>query len=182
MAVVVDSKRKLTYADYLKLPNEDLRHEIIDGEHHVSASPNLNHQRVSSHLQFQLFQQITLSGRGEVFPAPTDVQLSEFDVVVPDLVVVLNARSGYLTEAKVSGPPDLVVEILSPGSRRRDRELKRSLYQRTGVDEYWIVDPVARQVEKYRRRGKLLAAAGVFTERISFDGLDDVVVDLAGVW
>ena len=184
MAVTVESTpgSKLTWNDYLDLPEDGRRHEIVDGEHHVTASPALNHQRVSRHIHFQLYEQIERTGKGEVFAAPTAVQLSEFDVVEPDLLVVLADHDGYLTATRVAGPPDLAVEILSPSSRRLDREIKLALYQRAGVDEYWIVDPVAQEVEKYRRRGDLLARAGVFNERIAFDGLSGVVVDLNAVW
>ena len=101
---------------------------------------------------------------------------------MPDLLVVLASHRAYLTEQKVTGAPDLVVEILSPSSVRRDRVLKLRLYERAGVGEYWIVDPVARHVEKYRRDGASLAAAGRFHDRIAFDGLEGVSVDLNRVW
>ena len=148
----------------------------------MSAAPYLDHQRISRHLQFQLYDQIEVPGHGEVFNAPTAVQLSDHDIVEPDLLVVLAARSSYLTARKVDGPPDLVVEILSPSSQRRDHELKLRLYERAGVDEYWIVDPVARHVVKYVRRGTLLGLAGTFGDQVAFEGLSGVVVDLGRVW
>lgn len=173
---------KLTWNDYLDFPEDGRRHEIIDGEHYVTASPALIHQRASRHVHFQLYEQIERQGKGEVFNAPTAVQLSEFDVVEPDLLVVLAHHDGLLKETRVAGPPDLVVEILSPSSRRLDRRIKLALYQRAGVREYWIVDPVAQEVEKYRHRGDLLVHVGVFRERIAFDGPPGVVVDLDAVW
>ena len=184
MAVTVESTLggKLTWNDYLDFPEDGRRHEIVDGEHHVTASPALTHQRVSKHVHFQLYEQIERQGKGEVFAAPTAVQLSDFDVVEPDLLVVLAQHDGLLKETRVAGPPDLVVEILSPSSRRLDRRIKLALYQRAGVHEYWIVDPVEQEVEKYRRQGNLLVRVGVFGERIAFDGLPGVVVDLNAVW
>ncbi len=184
MVVTVESASagKLTWNDYLGFPEDGRRHEIIDGEHYVTASPALIHQRVSRHIHFQLYEQIERRGNGEVFAAPTAVQLSEFDIVEPDLLVVLAARDGLLKETRVAGPPDLAVEILSPSSRRLDRKIKLALYERAGVDEYWIVDPVAQAVEKYRRQGGVLVRVGVFRERVAFDGLPGVVVDLAAVW
>ena len=184
MAVTVEStlRGKLTWNDYLDFPEDGRRHEIIDGEHYVTASPALTHQRVSRHVHFQLYEEIERQGKGEVFNAPTAMQLSEFDVVEPDLLVVLAHHDGLLEETRVAGPPDLVVEILSPSSRRLDRKIKLALYQRAGVHEYWIVDPLAQEVEKYRRQGDLLVRAGVFSERIAFDGLPDVAVDLNAVW
>lgn len=148
----------------------------------MSAAPYLDHQRISRRIQFQLYEQIELTGQGEVFNAPAAVQLSDHDVVEPDLLVVLPARSSYLTARKVDGPPDLVVEILSPSSERRDRGLKLRLYERAGVAEYWIVDPGARQVVKYVRLGRLLEQVGTFGDQVAFEGLPGVVVDLGRVW
>ena len=182
VATITRSGSKLTYDDYLAFPDDGRSHEIIAGEHHVSAAPNIDHQRISRHIQFQLYSQIEVPGNGEVFNAPTAVQLSEHDIVEPDLLVVLAARGSCLTERTVAGPPDLVVEILSPSTRRQDRELKLSLYQRAGVGEYWIVDPVARHVVKYVRRGPTLTPGGTFTESVAFDGLHGVAVDLSRVW
>ena len=176
------SRSGLTFDDYLAFPDDGVRHEIIAGRHYVSAAPYLDHQRISRRIQFQLYEQIELPGRGEVFNAPTAVQLSDHDVVEPDLLVVLAERDSYLSARKVEGPPDLVVEILSPSSERRDRELKLRLYERAGVGEYWIVDPLARQVVKYVRRETLLEPAGSFGEQVAFDGLPGVVVDLGPVW
>lgn len=182
MATAPRSTAKLTWDDYLAFPEDGRRHEIINGEHYVTASPVLRHQRVSRHIQFQLYEQIEQQGKGEVFNAPTAVQLSESDVVEPDLLVVLASQERRLRETRVDGPPDLVVEILSPSTRRLDREVKLALYRRAGVSEYWIVDPEARQVEKYRRQGDLLARAGAFSKRIAVDVLPGVAVDLTRVW
>ena len=184
MATAIQSRSggRLTWDDYLRFPEDGQRHELIDGEHYVTASPVLDHQRVSRHIQFQLYEQIERVGKGEVFNAPTAVQLSEFDIVEPDLLVVLIEHVGRLQERKVAGPPDLVVEVLSPSTRRVDRGVKLALFQRAGVGEYWIVDPVAREVEQYLRQGDALQSAGVFTEEVTFDGLPGVAVDLGRVW
>ncbi len=148
----------------------------------MSAAPYIDHQRISRHIQFQLYSQIELPGNGEVFNAPTAVQLSDHDIVEPDLLVVLAPRGSFLTKRTVAGPPDLIVEILSTSTRRKDRELKLNLYQRAGVDEYWIVDPVARNLVKYVRRGPVPTPAGTFTDSVTCEGLDGVVVDLGRVW
>ena len=179
---VTATRTKLSYDDYVRFPDDCRSHEIIDGAHYVAAAPFLDHQLVSSRMHFQLFQQIVLSGKGEVFHAPTAVQLSPNDIVEPDLVVVLANHRCYLTAPKVDGPPDLVVEILSSSSRRTDREQKLLLYERTGVGEYWIVDVESRQVETYRREGDSLTLAGAFDTSISFDALPGVVIDLRAVW
>ena len=182
MATAIGGALKLTWDDYLGFPEDGARHEIIDGEHYVTASPVLNHQRVSRHIQFQLYEQIERQGKGEVFNAPTAVQLSDFDIVEPDLLVVLADHGQRLRETRVDGPPDLVVEILSPSTRRLDRELKMALYQRTGVSEYWIVDPrrAAWRSTAVRETGWRRPVCSA--SRSHSTVLSGVVVDLNRVW
>ena len=108
MAVTVESTLggKLTWNDYLDFPEDGRRHEIVDGDHYVTASPALTHQRVSKHVHFQLYEQIERQGKGEVFAAPTAVQLSDFDVVEPDLLVVLAQHDGVMVDLNaVWNPP-----------------------------------------------------------------------------
>ena len=138
---------KLTYRDLVLFPDDGKRHELIDGEHYVTASPSTRHQRVLTELLLELHVYLREQGTGRVFPAPCDVVLSEFDVVEPDLLVVTQAANGRITEANIQGAPDLVVEILSPSTKGRDRVLKLRLYEKFGVREYWIVDPVGESIE-----------------------------------
>jgi Uma2 family endonuclease len=143
---------KLTYDDLLRLPDDGLRHELIDGEHFVTASPNLRHQRILGELHGILWSWLSSHPTGHVYFAPIDVVLSPVDVVVPDLVYMSHARAVHVgTLQAVRGTPELVVEVLSPGTRKRDETLKRDLYERDGVDEYWIVDPVDDAVRVHRR-------------------------------
>lgn len=141
---------RFTYEDFLLFPNDGKRHEIIDGDHFMTPAPNTKHQRVSGNL----FNAIAnfLKGRksGEVFTAPFDVILSDEDIVEPDLLFVSAARSAIITDKNVHGPPDLVVEILSDGTRKTDEIVKRKLYERYGVREYWIVDPELETIKIYR--------------------------------
>jgi Uma2 family endonuclease len=132
---------RLTYEDLLKLPDDDKRHELIDGVHYVMSSPVLRHQRVAMRLGVSIANFVDSTGRGEVFLAAVDVVLSPYDVVVPDLVFVSEERRHLLQEKNIPGPPDLVAEVLSPSTRRKDRVLKRRLFERAGVQEYWILDP-----------------------------------------
>ena len=137
---------KLTYEDFLSFPDDGRRHELIDGDHYVTPSPSERHQRVSMELTLALGNYLKAAGTGRVYYAPFDVVMSDHDVVEPDLLVVLNDQLDVLTEKHVRGAPAIVVEILSPGTRRRDETLKRQLYARTGVREYWMVDPDARRI------------------------------------
>ena len=143
------STRKLTYDDYLQFPDDLLRHEIIDGEHYVTPSPMTRHQRISGRLFHLLQAHLENHPGGEVFFAPLDVLLSRFDIVVPDLVYISHERARFLTEKNLQGPPDLAVEILSPATKARDQHLKRDLYERVGVREYWLVDPKRNEVTLY---------------------------------
>lgn len=140
---------RLTYDDYLHFPDDGKQRQLIDGEIFVSPSPKRRHQRITLRLAQSLANHLDAHGGGEVLLAPLDVVLSESDVVQPDLLFVATERSYVLTEANVQGAPTIAVEIASPSSTRMDRVLKRDLYGRHGVPEYWIVDPDADRVEVY---------------------------------
>jgi Uma2 family endonuclease len=153
VAVQHNSATRLTYDDYMRFPDDGLRHEIIEGEHYVTPSPATRHQRILLTLSHLL--QTYLDGHpvGEIFFAPFDVLLSEFNVFVPDLIYLSRERAHLLTAKNLQGAPDLAVEILSPGTRSRDERLKRDVYQRTGVREYWILDPDQNAIDVYRWEG-----------------------------
>lgn len=138
---------RLTYADWLRLPDDGYRYEIIDGELFVTPTPSIRHQRISRELGSRLREVLRWTGGGEMFFAPTGVRLGEDVVIEPDLLVVLTEHRARIGEQVIDGPPDLVVEVLSPGSARRDLVAKRELYARFGVPEYWIVDSEASSIE-----------------------------------
>jgi Uma2 family endonuclease len=142
---------KMTYEDLLLLPEDGLRHEIIDGEHYVNASPITKHQRVSMRLIVEIGFYLRDHPVGELFHAPLDIVFSRYDVVEPDLLYVSNERREIITTKNIQGSPDLLVEILSESNRKYDEVTKRALYERTGVGEYWIVDPVRDMVRVFRR-------------------------------
>ena len=129
-----------TYADYEALPSDGRRWELIDGDFEVTPAPAPSHQTVSRRLQFQLMQQLEETGVASVFDAPIDVILSDSDVLQPDLAIVRTSRLHLVSGRGIEGPPDIVVEILSPSSRVMDRRVKPRTYARHAVPEYWIVD------------------------------------------
>ena len=162
-----DPSPKLTYEDYILFPDDGKRHEIIDGEHYVTAAPFVRHQRIARRLVFRLEGFLREHPVGELLFAPTDVLLSPHDIVQPDLLFISNERAGIVTEKNIQGAPDLVIEILSDSTRRLDEVLKRQAYERFGAREYWILDPHRktaqvweRTAEGLRRRELLSAAAG----------------------
>jgi Uma2 family endonuclease len=156
---------KFTYEDYLLFPDDGKRHELLDGERFVTPAPSTQHQRLFGNLLYSLKDHLRQTGAGDVFGAPTDVVLSGFDVVQPDLLFVSAARTSIITEKNIQGAPDLVIEILSEATRKTDEVIKRKLYERHGVSEYWIVDPDLATVKVYRMTGRGYArAAELFQE------------------
>ena len=144
---------KFTYADFLNFPDDGKRHEIIDGDHYVTPSPSITHQAVSHNLTMAVGAYLKDHRRGHLFAAPLDVVFCDRSVVEPDLLFVSQERSSILAGEHVRGVPDLVVEILSPGTRKTDEVTKRKLYERVGVLEYWVVDPELDTIKIYRRVG-----------------------------
>jgi Uma2 family endonuclease len=145
---------KFTYEDYLLFPDDGRRHELIDGDHYVTPAPKTKHQIVSSNLLRILGNFVHDRRLGQVLTAPTDVVLSDLDVVQPDLLFISAARASIISEKNIQGPPDLVIEILSETTRRTDEVIKRKQYERFGVSEYWIVDPELETAKVYRLTGQ----------------------------
>jgi Uma2 family endonuclease len=142
---------KLTYDDYVQFPEDGKRHELIDGEHVVTPTPNRKHQAVSGNLLGLIWSHLQQHPVGRVYSAPFDVILSNFDVVEPDLLYISRQRFAEIeTSPWVKGAPNLVVEIGSPATRKRDATVKRRLYEGFGVEEYWLVDPELDTIDVYR--------------------------------
>jgi Uma2 family endonuclease len=145
--------RRLTYDDFLLFPDDGRRHELIDGVHHVTPSPNLRHQELVGRLYFEIELFLRRHpGTGRVFVAPFDVLFTRWDIVEPDLLYIAADQADILTSKNVQGPPALVIEVLSPGTRRTDEHGKRLLFERGGVREYWMVDPEFDAVTVLRRQ------------------------------
>jgi Uma2 family endonuclease len=173
---------KLGYAEYACFPDDGRRHEVIDGEHIVNPAPNTYHQRLSRRIQFQLYTQIELHGLGEVFDAPSDLQLSVWDIVQPDLIVVLTRKQAIIKTTRIIGSPDLVVEILSTSSVHDDRVRKMELYRKSAIPEYWVVDPDQHAVEQYVLRHDAYELVDRHTDSVTVQVLEGVRVDLREVW
>jgi Uma2 family endonuclease len=141
---------KLTYEDYALIPDDGRRHEILDGDHVMSPAPRTKHQRVVGALYADLYRHVRDHGLGEVFVAPFDVLLTEHDIVQPDLCFVPVDRRMIVNEMNCEGVPTLMVEVISPSTRRRDLVDKRKLYERRGVAEYWVADPAVDSVQVFR--------------------------------
>jgi Uma2 family endonuclease len=172
-----------TYADLAETPDDGRRYEVIDGELTVTPAPVPSHQRLIVKLVHILESHAQANGLGNVYCAPLDVVLEETNVLEPDVLFVSSSRLSIVGEKRIQGAPDLVVEILSKGTLKRDRVTKKELYARFGVKHYWIVDPFAEEIEEnVLRRGKyasrVVKGRGTF-EPQCFPGL---VIDLTKVW
>jgi Uma2 family endonuclease len=152
-------ERLLTIADLDAFPDDDgNRYELIEGVLYVSTAPGLPHQLVLNNLLVELGLYRRENPIGVIVPGPGTI-FSNYDAVIPDIVIIRNERWNTVTsEQRVTGAPDIVVEILSPGSenRRRDLQVKRKLYGKYGVSEYWIVDNNDRSIAIYRLQNQSL--------------------------
>ena len=154
-----------TYNHYAALPDDGQRYEIIDGVLLMAPpSPTGKHQAALVRLVYYLFTYVELPQLGQVFAAPFDVELSPMMVVQPDVLVLLNESKHKFTPSRIVGAPDLVIEIVSPGTATYDRIVKRSAYARAGVKEYWIVEPTAHTVEVLSLKGDAYISLGIFSE------------------
>lgn len=165
--------------DYWALPDEP-RCELLYGRLLLTPSPSLRHQRASIRLAVWLDGQAAALG-GEALIAPLDVRLADHSIVQPDLMFVSPERRSILRE-RVHGAPDLLIEILSPSTARRDRGEKLRLYAESGVSEYWVVDPAGSTFEFLVLRG------GRFVVELPVDGvyassvIPGLSLDLAAFW
>ena len=181
MATLQRRPRK-TVDDFMKLP-EDVRAELIDGEIYVmSPSPRERHQASVGNLHFRLRGHVEANRLGRVYLAPFDVHLPSGDIVQSDLVFVAQANLGVVRDW-IRGTPDLVIEVVSPERPERDRIVKRDLYARNGVPEFWLVDPEDQAIEVLRLVEGRYAPAGYFRpgetlRSAALPGLELRVVDV----
>ncbi len=166
-------------ADYWALP-EGEPVELVRGRLIMSPSPSALHQTVISYL-IRILQRAEDATGGFMFVSPMDVIFSEDTILQPDLLYISKDRCGIVGE-RINGPPDLAIEILSPGTSRRDRTEKLDLYAKYDVPEYWIVDPAAQHFEfLILDRGRYTIMQSV-DERYQSSLLPEVEIDLAAFW
>jgi Uma2 family endonuclease len=147
-------KKNINYWEYTLLPDDGNRYEILEGELTMTPAPTTNHQEISKRLEFLLFA-LEQKGIGKVYDAPVDVITDFKTIFQPDLCFVLEENYQIITEENIQGAPDLIIEILSPSTSFKDLGVKKDLYEKYGVKEYWIVDPTAKSIAVYEsRKGK----------------------------
>lgn len=148
--LTIDKTKEWTADDYLLLGEIKTPCQLINGELIMSPAPNPNHQRVLREL-FKIFDSFKLSG--ELFFAPIDLYIDDKNIFQPDLVYLSDQNKKYLTARGIEGPPDIVVEIISPSNSYTDRNQKKDSYLAFKIKEYWIVDPGNRTIEIYTPQG-----------------------------
>ncbi|MGH9945159.1 MAG: Uma2 family endonuclease [Pyrinomonadaceae bacterium] len=157
----------VTVADLDATPDDGNRYELIGGELLVLRALGIPHQRILQNLQVALSQYLSAHPSGMLVPG-AGVIFDDYDAVIPDLIYVSEERLAQVVRGdRFVGAPDLLVEVMSPGTENRQRDLvmKRQLYGRHGVREYWVIDPENLEVEVYRLSEQGLAQAAVLSAR-----------------
>ncbi len=167
-----------TFEDYLKLPDNGMRYEVIEGELFMSDAPSPRHQEVILRLAIFLFSFVEDHHLGKLYQSPIDVVMTDVATPVqPDLLFIANERLSIVQEKRIVGVPNLVVEVLSPGTAGVDRNRKFKTYARVGVAEYWLVDPDENILEVYVLRGQAYALLGTFQQNDTISS--EVLAELA---
>ena len=179
---MVTTTRSLTYEDYVNTPDDE-RYELIGGDLIMVPGPNMPHQSNQSKLGSRMASYAETRKLGTIFFSDTDVVLSDADVVKPDLLFISKEREHIITYANIQGAPDLVVEILSPSTARRDWQDKREIYARYGVREYWIADPANKILWRLAPKDGTLEIENTYyegdtIESLALDGFTVAVNDI----
>ncbi len=143
---------KFTYEDLEAIPPDRNRYEIVDGELIVTAAPIPLHQKIVLNLGSRLLEHVRKHRLGEIYVAPLDIVFTRSTVLEPDLIFISRNRLHIVGEKNLTGPPDLVVEVLSESTARLDRDVKPKQYALYGVPEFWLIDPNGKTVEIFRLR------------------------------
>ncbi|MBC7961926.1 MAG: Uma2 family endonuclease [Steroidobacteraceae bacterium] len=169
--------QRFSWNEYKDWP-EDERWQIIDGQAYcMTAAPNIRHQKITGNMYASIREK--LKGKPCIpFIAPTDVVFDDYNIVQPDVLVVCD--KSRITDANIQGAPDLVIEVISPSNSFMDKKLKLELYERFGVPEYLLVDPVGDLVECYRLVAGKYGRAEIFPwhEELPLVSLPSLLISL----
>jgi len=158
---------KMTADEYLAMPYDGKLYQLIEGELVMSPSPNFWHQEFLVRLVVALRNFTETKKSGLIIMSPLDVRLDQANVYQPDFAFISNARKSIIQNSGIVGAPDLCAEVLSTSNRQYDLTVKRAIYARSGVLEYWIVDPDAKTVSVYRLQDDATQPFAVFTEAVT---------------
>lgn len=181
MALHLDSEREWTYEEYLELPDDGKRYEIIDGRLYVTPARSPYHQILSGRL-LVLFHPLQEAGQGMMIHAPVDLLMPGATPVQPDLVYLRPDQASMVTRRALEGVPELLIEILSPSTAGRDRTLKMNKYANCGVPRYWLVDPFARTLEVYALKDGKYQPQRSLNEQDEAECFPGVTVDMKALF
>ncbi len=150
MNPMLSAAYSLTASDYYALPEGPPYFQLIDGELYMAPSPNRYHQDIVQNIAVLLIQHVRTAALGRVYVAPSDVIFADNQILHPDIYFVSTGRSQILTAQGAKGAPDLVIEVLSPGTATLDLGRKREIYAESGVVEYWAVAPLTKTIAIFR--------------------------------
>ncbi|MFN0016417.1 MAG: Uma2 family endonuclease [Saprospiraceae bacterium] len=184
--MIFTEEKTLTVREFLDLDTfeDGYLYELIKGEIVKRATPDTEHQSASTNLMRHFLQHVPEKITGKIFHAPYDVYLDEENLVQPDLIFVSQKNAHIIQKGCIVGVPDLVVEILSPGTYRTDRGAKHRLYQRLGVQEYWIADPRSKTIEVYALTAGVydLVALGEEDDSVESQVLTGLIITINAVF
>ena len=152
--IKITDKKPRTAVELFEILPEGLLCQVIENTLYMSPTPDYYHQNLSGELYFAIMTIIKQTDLGNCITAPMDVFLNENNAFQPDILFIAKNNLGIIKDGKIRGTPDLIVEILSPGSIRHDTVTKRNVYEKCGVKEYFIVDPKNKEVITYYLKDK----------------------------
>jgi Uma2 family endonuclease len=173
----------LTYKDYLiYTEHSDRRYELVEGEILMVPSPGFSHQKVVMNLSAILHDFVKKSNMGIVLTAPMDLYVDDTNVLQPDIIFISKEKSYIIEENKINRSPDLVIEIISPSTETRDREIKKKIYAQAEIKEYWIVDPGKKEIEIYTLRDEGYFLSGKYNDKLSSNTFPELVINLSEIF
>ena len=182
--MVTKIEPRLTTADLAATPDDGNHYELIEGELFVSRAPSIPHQRIIHNLQMTIGLYLEHQPVGILIPG-AGIIFSDFDAVIPDLIFVSEERRAEIASGdKLTGAPELIIEVMSAGTENRQRDLvvKRQLYGKYGVKEYWVIDPENRLVEVYRLQEQSLEKVGSFTDELTSSLFPDLRLNVQRIF
>ena len=163
MSTLAESQEKYTYKEYCKLP-EGAPYQLIKGNLIMTPAPTIYHQKIIGRIHLSLAQYVAANQLGEVILSPVDVYFSDTETYQPDIIFVSTNQISIIEEEKVSGAPDLVIEVLSPSTAYYDLRHKMKIYEEFGVEEYWVVDPMEQSVDLFHGKKRAFKLIKKYTQ------------------
>lgn len=181
----IQKRQNWTYDDYVTLPDDLNIYEVIDGELFMSPAPTTKHQIVSMNMERKLDNYVKKQDAGIILHAPIDVLLSPHTIVQPDIIFISKGNMSIITEKNIQGSPDLIIEILSPSTIRRDRIIKMKVYAKYHIKNLWLIDPDNQTLEVFELDKEMtyrLVSGIAYDEECRLSLFPDLTISLNELW